>query len=72
MIKQLLNEIEAAKVSLQEWQRKEREAAQQVLLGRGYLQGLGRALDLVRENNEAAGLNSAPAALDTNCDVETQ
>lgn len=62
MIDQLLNEIEAAKASLQEWQRKEQEAHEQVLLGRGYLQALVRALELVQTagQKEAASIGAAP------------
>lgn len=50
MIEQLSSEIEAAKISLQEWQRKEREAADQVLLGRGYLLALARALEIAQQS----------------------
>lgn len=48
MIDQLLNEIEAAKASLAEWQHKKREAHEQELLGRGYLQALVKALEMVQ------------------------
>lgn len=54
MIDQLLAEIEAAKASLAEWQRKEREANEQTRLGRGYLQGLARALELAQQAQEQA------------------
>lgn len=61
MIDQLLDEIEAAKASLQDWQRKEREAHDQVLLGRGYLQAMVRVLELVQTagQKEAAPIEAA-------------
>jgi hypothetical protein len=52
MIEQLLNEIERARVGLQEWQRKEREAHDQAQMGLGYLQALARALELVQESGQ--------------------
>lgn len=64
MIEQLSSEIEAAKISLQEWQRKEREAADQVLLGRGYLLALTRAMEMAQQSQAQKELPaSTPAAL---------
>lgn len=60
MIDRLMSEIEAAKAVIADWQRKEQEAHEQVLLGRGYLQALVRALELAQPGEttaEASKLN---------------
>lgn len=62
MIEQLLDDIEAAKVSLQEWKRKEREAADQVCMGKGYLQGLARALEVAQTAGQKEDAGSEPPA----------
>lgn len=64
MIEQLLNEIEAAKASLQEWQRKEQEAHDQICAGRGYVQALARALELVQTAGQKEDAGSEPPAPD--------
>lgn len=62
MIEQILDEIEAAKASLQEWQRRGREAAQATQQVRGYLDGLARALELVQTAGQKEDASSEPMA----------
>jgi hypothetical protein len=48
MIEQISNDLEGAKASLAEWQRKERQAHDQVQRGLGYVQALARALEIAQ------------------------